>query len=143
MKRTPEQVIWDFVQGWLKKAAGDLEAAERLLDLRQDDAFPAAFHAQQAAEKFLKAFLVRHQVPFPKTHDIQELLKLAARVDSSVGRELASAAMLTPFGIEFRYPGDETADRQTAQHALDEAKQVQAGVLSRLKEYLERGRPSH
>lgn len=129
MKRTPEQVIWDFVQGWLKKAAGDLQAAERLLDLPQDDYFTAAFHAQQAAEKFLKAFLVRHQIPFPKTHDIQDLLKLAARVDATLERELSSAAMVTPFGVEFWYPGDETADRETAQQALDEAKLVQAGVL--------------
>ena len=141
MKRTPEQVIWDFVQGWLRKAAGDLQAAERLLGLQQDDHFTSAFHAQQAAEKFLKAFLVRHQIPFPKTHDIQDLLKLAARVDPTLERELSSAAMVTPFGVEFRYPGDETADRDTAQQALDEASRVQAGVLSRLKSYLDQGRP--
>jgi HEPN domain-containing protein len=51
MKRTREQVVWDFVQGWLKKAAGDLHAAERLLGFPQDDYFTVAFHAQQAAEK--------------------------------------------------------------------------------------------
>lgn len=141
MKRSPEQVIWDFVQGWLRKAAGDLQAAERLVDVRQDDYFTAAFHAQQAVEKFLKAFLVRHQIPFPKTHDIQDLLQLAARADPTLERELSSAAMVTPFGVEFRYPGDETADCDTAQQALDEAKRVQAGVLSRLRDYLERGRP--
>jgi HEPN domain-containing protein len=94
MKRTPEQVIWDFVQ-----------------------------------------------IPFPKTHDIQDLLKLAARVDATLERELSSAAMVTPFGVEFRYPGDETADRETAQQALDEAERVQAGVLSRLRSYLDQGHP--
>lgn len=141
MKRTPEQVIWDFVQGWLKKAAGDLQAAERLLQFNEDDYFSSAFHAQQAAEKFLKAFLVRHQIPFPKTHDIQDLLRLAGRADPALERELSSAAMVTPFGVEFRYPGDETADRETAQQALDEAKRVQAGVLSRLKKYRDQGRP--
>ena len=141
MKRTPEQVIWDFVQGWLQKAAGDLQAAERLLDLQQDDYFTAAFHAQQAAEKFLKTFLVRHQIPFPKTHDIEDLLKLAARVDATLEQELSSAAMVTPFGVEFRYPGDEMADCETARQAVGEAKQVQRSVLNRLKEYLDRGRP--
>ena len=141
MKRTSEQVVWDFVQGWLKKATGDLQAAERLLTFQQDDYFTAAFHAQQAVEKFLKAFLVRHQIPFPKTHDIQDLLKLAARMDSTIERELASAATMTPFGVEFRYPGDETADHETARQALEEAHRVQGGVLSRLKDYLDRGRP--
>ncbi len=77
MRRTREQVIWDFVQDWMRKAEGDLRAAEHLLALEQEDYFTAAFHAQQAAEKFLKALLVRHQVPFPKTHDIQQLLELA------------------------------------------------------------------
>jgi len=70
MTRTREQVIWDFVQDWLRKAEGDFAAAEHLLGLAQQDCFTAAFHAQQAAEKFLKALLVRHQIPFPKTHDI-------------------------------------------------------------------------
>ena len=62
-------------------------------------------------------------------------------MDPALERELASAAMVTPFGVEFRYPGDETADYPTAQQALDEAKRVQAGVLNRLKDYLDQGRP--
>jgi HEPN domain-containing protein len=72
MQRTREQVIWDFVQDWLRKAEGDLRAMERLLEMEQEDYFTAAFHAQQAAEKFLKAFLVRYQIAFPKTHDIPD-----------------------------------------------------------------------
>jgi len=40
------------------------------------------FHAQQAAEKFIKAFLVRHQIEFPKTHDIGLLRQLVARVEA-------------------------------------------------------------
>lgn len=55
MKRTREQVIWDFVQSWLRKAEGDLRAAERLLEIEQEDYFTVAFHTQQAAEKFLRS----------------------------------------------------------------------------------------
>ncbi len=55
MSRTREQVIWDFVQDWLRKAEGDLRASQHLLGLEQEDYFTVAFHAQQAAEKFLKA----------------------------------------------------------------------------------------
>lgn len=79
MNRTREQVIWDFVQGWLRKAEGDLHVSEVMMEMDLEDWFAVAFHAQQAAEKYLKAFLVRHQIPFPKTHVIQQLLKLAAR----------------------------------------------------------------
>jgi HEPN domain-containing protein len=46
MRRTREQVIWDFVQDWLRKAEGDLKAAEHLLTLEQEDYFTAAFHAR-------------------------------------------------------------------------------------------------
>lgn len=142
MSRTREQVIWDFVQGWLRKAEGDLRASELMMGADLEDWFAAAFHAQQAAEKFLKAFLVRHQVFFPKTHDIGQLLNLTSQVDPSLKADLASTVMLTPFGVEFRYPGEEVADRETAQEALEQAMHVKASVLHRLEDYLDRGRPS-
>lgn len=141
MKRTREQIIWDFVQSWLRKAEGDLCASEHLLTVEQEDYFTSAFHAHQAAEKFLKAFLVRHQIPFRKTHDIQQLLQLASRTDLSIKEELASAATLNPFGVEFRYPGEEIADIETAKQALQQAKIVQSSILKRLQEYLAQGRP--
>ena len=130
MRRTREQVIWDFVQSWLRKAEGDLRACEHLLSVEEDDYFASAFHAHQAAEKFLKAFLVRHQIPFRKTHDIQQLLQLASRVDPSIRHELASAESLTPFGVEFRYPGEEIADIETAKWCFQQAKIVQSSILA-------------
>lgn len=141
MSRTREQVVWDFVRGWLKKAEGDLRAAEVMIGADLEDWFAAAFHAQQAAEKFLKAFLVRHQIPFPKTHDLNQLLDLTVKADGSLKTESASAAMLTPFGVEFRYPGEEVADRETAEDALREARRVREAVLKRLNDYLTQGRP--
>ena len=142
MKRTREQVIWDFVQSWLHKAAGDLRACEHLLKLPEDDYFTSAFHAHQAAEKFLKAFLVRHQIPFRKTHDTQQLLQLASRADLSIKEEAASAAMLTAFGVQFRYPGEEIADIETAKQAFQQAKVVHSSIVRRLQDYLTQGRPA-
>jgi HEPN domain-containing protein len=141
MSRSRDQVIWDFVQEWWSKAEGDLRAAEHLLTLPQQDYFAAAFHAQQAAEKFLKAFLVRHQAPFPKTHDIQKLLDLAAQFAADLKLELVSATMLTPFGVEFRYPGDQVADLATAREAVREAQRVRGVIRQRLQSYLGPGRP--
>lgn len=142
MPRSPDQVRWDFVQDWLRKAEADLTASEVLLRAQLDDYFTAAFHAQQAAEKFLKAFLVRHQIAFPKTHDIGQLLTLITRIDQTLQHELADAEMLTPFGVEFRYPGEEIADLQMATQALQQARHVKDTVLSRLKSYLDAGRPA-
>lgn len=139
MPRSREQVIRDFVQAWLAKAESDMHVAEHVLDFEQEDYFVAAFHAQQAAEKFLKAFLVRHQIPFPKTHDIERLLGLAGQVDPSIASELAPAWMLTPFGVEFRYPSEETADLELARQAVQEAERVKAAILQRLAGYLGQG----
>ena len=79
--RTREQVIWDFVQDWLKKASHDLETAEILIKSDWEDYFNCAFHAQQAVEKFIKAYLVKNQIEFRKTHDIAELINLIETKD--------------------------------------------------------------
>jgi len=62
--RTAEQVKWDFVRQWLDKARKDLAAGEALLK----EEFEDYENAQQAGEKFIKAFLVHHQIEFPKSH---------------------------------------------------------------------------
>lgn len=60
-------------QSWLRKASSDLRYAE--IDLAARPAAPedAVFHCQQAVEKALKAFLVWHDEPFQKTHDLGKL----------------------------------------------------------------------
>ncbi len=106
---TPDEGLFraGLVEQWLNKAGDDLGLCLKLI---HDDApfFSAiAFHAQQAAEKYLKAFLVRHQIEFPKTHDMKELLILAARKNSALAVRLEEAKTLTPFAANVRYPMDE------------------------------------
>ena len=72
----------------------------------------------------------------------RNLSTLAGTRDTSLKRELASAETLTPFGVEFRYPGEQVADLQTAEHAVEEARRVRAAVLAHLQHYLSRGRPA-
>ncbi|MCE2397156.1 HEPN domain-containing protein [Candidatus Poribacteria bacterium] len=102
--RHPEQVVVDFVQQWLKKADLDLQAARLLCAGELDDYFVSGFHAQQAVEKYIKAFLVRHQIEFPKTHDIGRLRQLVARRDATLAERLERADVLTPYGVDMRYP---------------------------------------
>lgn len=140
--RTPEQVKWDFIQQWLGKARNDLRAAEVLLRQDTEDYDVVGFHAQQAAEKFLKAALVRHQIEFPKTHDIALLRKLLARVDRALSGRVAVADVLTAYGVEFRYPGDQPPlSKDQGSQALRLAEQVRNAVLNHLKPYLDAGRP--
>jgi HEPN domain-containing protein len=63
------------VAEWVEKAEGDFHSAERELRARKDTNYDAVcFHAQQCAEKYLKAFLVQHQISFRPIHDLEVLL---------------------------------------------------------------------
>ncbi len=47
------------------------------------------FHAQQAVEKYLKAFLAFHDIDFPRTHDVDYLLMECQKIDSTTGLHLS------------------------------------------------------
>ena len=65
----------------------------------------SCFHAQQAAEKALKAVLLSRGREFPYTHDIEELLRLVEEAGLKLPESVRQADALTPFAIETRYPG--------------------------------------
>lgn len=100
---------------WLRLAARDLRVAELALGDSDPLINEALFHAQQAAEKALKAYLVWHEVRYPLTHDIRRLLDLCAKIDATLDDELSPAVALTQFAVRFRYPGED-------QPTLDEAR---------------------
>jgi HEPN domain-containing protein len=140
--RNPEQVIWDLVQGWLRKAEEDLQVARELMERDRISYTPVGFHGQQAAEKSLKALLTRHQIPFPKTHDIEELLVLAEKAAPGIHTELRDAEILSPYGVEIRYPGERPDLNQSqGAEAVRLASLVRTGVMQRLETYLRAGRP--
>ncbi len=94
---------------------------------------PVTFHAQQAVEKALKAFLVWHQLEFPKTHDLSLLLELCASVDAGLAESLADAEELTPYGVDYRYPGEQApVTREDAEAALKIARAAVHEVAERL-----------
>jgi len=62
----------------------------------------------------------RHQIEFPKTHDIKKLLLLVETASGEVAESLSDARWLTPFGVEIRYPSD-TAEMLPG----DEAKAIE------------------
>ena len=127
----------------MNKAKSDLKAAEVLLEGDLDNFESVGFHAQQSAEKFIKAFLVRHQLEFPKTHDISQLRKLVFKVDPALSLELEPVDALTPYGVEFRYPGDFIDfTRQQAKRALELAEQAKNVVMNHLNLFLAKGRPA-
>ena len=130
--RPPDQVARELAHEWLAKADVDLSAASALHSAG-DLTDVVAFHAQQVVEKALKAFLVWHQIEFPKTHDIERLLELCASIDPEAAEVLASAAELTPYGVEYRYPGEyPPVSEAAAELSLATAQLVVGEVAKRL-----------
>ena len=131
--KPPEVVKAEFTREWVMKAEGDHKTAHHLFNSGADLEEGAAFHSQQAAEKYLKAFLVWHQVEFPKTHDIQVLLRLAGNVDEKIPEILEETVVLTPYGVDYRYPGDyPEITRTDAENALRLMDQVRKEIRDRL-----------
>lgn len=71
--------------------------------MSSSDPYSICFHAQQAAEKTLKAFLAFHQEQVPKSHDIGDLIERCAKIDPSLGKLMPIADSLRLFGVEIRY----------------------------------------
>jgi HEPN domain-containing protein len=132
--RPPEEIRAELVRQWLAKAEEDLGVAEYLVSENTEYFSAAGFHAQQAAEKFLKAVLVHHQIEFPKTHDLAGLLDLISRADPDLALALGDVIGLNIYAVEARYPGDSLEiTGAEAQNALSLANKVRRHVLERLR----------
>ena len=91
---------------------------------------PVAFHCQQAAEKCLKALLTRWDIEFPKTHVLASLIRLVQTRDAALAASLLDAVVLTPYGVELRYPGDRPdVSEQEAREALALARKVRRAIV--------------
>jgi HEPN domain-containing protein len=113
---------------WLSKADGDYATAsrERLVEDNPNHDV-VCFHAQQAAEKYLKARLVEAGIPFPRTHDLEALLGCVLSAEPAWERIRPDLRSLTSMAVEVRYPGT-NADAEDANEAHRIAGLVQNAV---------------
>ena len=123
----------DAPAAWMERAHSDLALARVAIttpDVLRED---ACFHAQQCAEKALKALLVRRRIPFPRTHVVELLLDLLKRSGVIVPPDVDEAVILTQYAVQARYPGDwEPITLTEAESALDLAARVHAWVREQL-----------
>lgn len=63
------------------------------------------FHAQQCAEKALKALLIARSIEFPPTHAIERLLDLLSGAAVELPPDVDEAFILTQYAVQTRYPG--------------------------------------
>ena len=126
---TPEQSRHDEACRWLDQARKDLNAASLLVC---GEPSRSVFHSQQAAEKAEKAFLTLHDVPFRKSHDLNELGRQCSELEVGLAPLFQAAANLNEYAVVFRYlDAPREPDEEEARNALDVANRVFA-ELSRL-----------
>lgn len=117
---------------WIDKAEGDFATAQRELRARNAPNFDAAcFHAQQCAEKYLKARLQEAGIPIPHTHDLVALLTPLLAIEPGWSSLVSDLRALSVFGVVFRYPGV-SADRSLARDAVARCKRARAVIRSGL-----------
>jgi HEPN domain-containing protein len=122
-----------IVEEWIKKAEGDWHSAARELRARKNPNYDAAcFHAQQCAEKYLKAFLQSKNQRFAKTHNLIELLELSLRHETAFELFRDILSLLNQYSVLYRYPGEE-ASKLEASEAVKALKQFRNFVRDLLK----------
>ncbi len=114
----------DLIKAWLTKALHDLTAARTVTASAEPLFDVGAFHCQQAAEKAVKAYLVFRDHPFPKTHDVAELIDRAGDFEAGFDRWRDAAGRLTQYATDARYPGLEMTLNQ---QEYDRAERAAAG----------------
>ncbi len=135
--KVPNERVLHHVKQWLIHGDEDLRLAEHAMTLKPEEEPPyrlIAYHAQQCAEKYLKAHLVYCVVDFPYTHNISVLLELCNE-HATWAEELQDAEQLTLYSITTRYPGEEQEVTEAeAKQAIELARKVRIQVRTALKQ---------
>lgn len=130
-----DEATLDVVRGWIAKAEADLANAE--IVLRAGPTAPldtVAYHAQQCAEKYLKALICSRGDDVPRIHDVEALL---TRIDlwEHVDLTVEESRLLTDYATLTRGSGDyESVSDDEAAHAVELAGRVRSAVRGVLPE---------
>jgi len=134
--KTPDEEVQRKVREWIAYADDDLRFAHIGLTLPGEQRPPyhlVAYHAQQCAERYLKAYLVCLGIDFPRTHNISTLLELCSD-HGEWPLTLRDAEELTDYAVASRYPGEAAeVTAQDAQRAIELADRVRSQVCAALR----------
>ncbi|MFZ5365805.1 MAG: HEPN domain-containing protein [Patescibacteria group bacterium] len=123
-------------QAWLEFADEDFGFAVSGLSDPETHFFPQiCFHFQQAAEKYLKAYIVARKLEFKKIHELPTLLQICQRDNPDFGQLKEECDFLTEFYFESRYPADlppSNITREMAEKAKEATQRIGAFVKEKL-----------
>jgi HEPN domain-containing protein len=124
----------EVVKEWIDKAEEDFGFAS--ISIEYTDYFAQiCFHFQQAAEKYLKAFIIANKLEFRSIHNLLELLEICREKKSSIAEIEEDCRYLNPFYIDTRYPVHWPThyDKETAIKARDSAEEIRKWITDILK----------
>jgi HEPN domain-containing protein len=93
-----------LIQAWVSKAENDLLNVQNNLRAERIPWDTVCFHCQQAAEKYLKAILVVHNLEIPRTHDLEALLNVIEGRFPALRHQRSDLQWLTTYAVAVRYP---------------------------------------
>ncbi len=94
----------DFIKEWIYEANNDLGLAEFVIDNDGKYYDLVCFHCQQAAEKYLKAYIIYLRLHYEKVHDLKYLLNVIGKKRDVPKKLKKYADLLNEYTIDSRYP---------------------------------------
>ncbi len=95
----------EYIKSWLFRANEDISVLDSLASIKLEYyTSTICFHSQQAVEKFLKSFLIFHDLYFPRTHDLDYSLLECQKIDKETFK--INLKSLSDYGVSVRYPDD-------------------------------------
>jgi len=123
-----------ILKEWMEKAEEDFKFASSSLEL-EDYFAQICFHFQQAAEKYLKTFIIANNLEFRSVHNLLELLGICKQKESRIEEIEECCRYLNPFYIDTRYPVHWPThyDKKVAIKARDSAKEIREWIRNFLE----------
>jgi HEPN domain-containing protein len=90
------------LKSWIAHAEDDYGAVTALVRGRKKFLYSACFHAQQCAEKYMKALLIFKDQDFPKAHDLSTLSDLCGLAGIFIGISDTSLEFLSGYAVGTR-----------------------------------------
>ena len=120
-----------YPKDWIKKADKDFERVKERIDSDVED---AAFHLQQAVEKYLKAYLLLKGWKLKKIHDLEALLDEAVKYNTGFEKFRKLCQRITGYYLIERYPFIlELPSKQEVKSELTQAKRLSKAILKEIK----------
>jgi HEPN domain-containing protein len=120
-------------RAWVVKAESDLLNITNNLAAANVPWDTVCFHAQQAAEKLLKAFLAWKERDLLRTHDLVALLAQCVTLDPSLAELENDCRKLTYYAVGSRYPDMlYEPDEEDGREMVSAMHRVRSAILARL-----------